>query len=279
MEASLYDFSAESAKRLFYQDGRLNPASRQLAVLLLRGISGVVNSVVANDSEAFLERLVENAHIDFRIEAYADRSITFYGSVDGAKAAQVLAQNRIEVPDYVKEIVLSGGLAQARYPYSTGTIPKHRFPIFNVGEDINAGELVSGYISMLRLPLDYVLRHWDFNQFEHAPDIRRKLAQAGLQWNESDGKFLLPVYVTNLVTISEALRMISTEEAVRVLFGDESWRNLAIRYGNALLEAALHDISDEKERLQGEQRDFIEKMGLLFRHYKARLEELNIWRP
>ncbi|MBI3027348.1 hypothetical protein HYY70_04490 [Candidatus Woesearchaeota archaeon] len=300
MANSGYDLSPSYVRETLYNpDGSLRKETQHLANFLVRGVSGALSLIVANEGEQLLHptarnkkpivsKFVNRFGIEFQLAATVDGRITFYSSASREKAAKELRQHGFKVPQYIDEIVLSGELPQSLYVTEhVKKLGDGRFPVFNVGEDRNAGTVVQEYVSRLRIPLEYALSRWDLRKFAEYSEIKTNLERAGIRIiDNATGEIFVPdfsnqpVYNVLLVltALNEGLKKISTKEAVRALFGDVLWIDNAMHYSKAVAEASRDDLKAESAKELGKERRFVDASVMLLNHYLERMSGLTQWK-
>ena len=270
MSLSQLELDISYARNLTYDaSGKVNNSN--LAKILTRGVSAAVDISVARDGENFLDSLVERYGLEFGIKAAWNRAnITFHPIVDGRKTAETLRAKGVILPEYVGEIILCGK--------TTVDVPAEKFQIFYVGDDPNIGGdvirrgHVSYFADKLQLPIEYLLRKWDFSLFVNPEKIREKLQQAlTTKFSDPNLPQLAKKISYNANAAEEAFEMMGTEGVVKNLFGDEWWRANAEGYGRALLNAVLEALKVQKSEGALEQKEFLEKLNLLLSYYSFSL--------
>lgn len=239
----------EAGAVIYNEQGKI--ADRDFALLLVRGIGGVVDYFVARDSGHYPTSFIGKYGLELGIRisgAFQERDsiprIVFYGSVEGRRTAKTLRRSGLEVPGYIEEIVLEGDIQQALYPYVPGVrqISPHRFNIFDFGNDVNAGHGVKELAQKLKLPLDRMLEIGNLLTFGESAMISGMIAHA-LEIKEEGGMHTVRSYKSQL--LNEAFELMHPVEVAEFLWvGKHNIRQESIDYGKVLYRDSMHKLEE-----------------------------------
>lgn len=228
--------------------------------ILKRGVSSVADFYIAKDSESFLDSLVEKYDLQFGLRVSHHPEITFSPFADGKKTVMVLRDKGLIVPPYIEEIIF--------YGKTTAKLSKERCDIFKVGDDPNAGGKVREYAERLQLPIETILERWDFSLFSNPQEIQDNLRQAIEE--ECPHSELKRFVGYNTDKAEVAYKLTNNLGVVKNLFGDNEWRENAVGYAKALMDAVIQGIEKEKDKNIEIQKEFLDKVLALFSYYRER---------